>query len=700
MDALPPLLSRTFLLFFAGALLVACGDGGSGDTQPPAPDDAVWIASPTSSDTYSTDQDTVSLSGGAFVPAGAECTGITGSMPAGYSVTWTNSTTGASGDAGYYLGCLLQVNVIWETLPIALTLGTNTITVTARDAAGNTASDSLVVMRVADVAPPEVVSTSPVDGAIGVPVNARAVVTFNEPMDPASITTSGDITLRDRVGTYVPVTVNYASGSQSATIFPQALLAYNTLYYLTVTQGVRDAAGNTLAPVTFSFTTSGNPDTTAPTVQSVTPAADSYCAAPAGVLSATFSEDLDPATVAADSFTLRNAANETVPGSVAYTDRIATFTPTAALPLETSFTARLTTGIGDLAGNALAAPHEWTFTTVTAQQGSWSPTNIAGAPFARTDHVAVWTGSEMIVAGGLAWDSTWNRFDYTSQYGRYDPASGIWQNASDAPTGIDQKAVWTGIEMLVWGGYQAGNALSGGASFNPAASVWVALPVANAPSGRFDHTALWTGNEMIVWGGRNGTTTFGDGARYNPAARTWQAVSAAGAPSPRHGHTAVWTGSEMIIWGGTSATGAALNDGARYNPTSDTWTPVTATAAPMARFGHHAVWTGSEMVVWGGTSTTGGRYNPATDSWRTTDVVCAPTARESVPALWSGNRMLLWGPADGYEYDAASDAWKPLSTAGAPPARTGHTAVWTGTRMIVWGGYDGGALASGSMFTP
>ena len=62
------------------------------------------------------------------------------------------------------------------------------------------------------------------------------------------------------------------------------------------------------------------------------------------------------------------------------------------------------------------------------------------------------------------------------------------------------------------------------------------------------HTAVWTGNEMIVWGGFNGSY-LKDGARYNPAANRWTAV-APNVLSTRFSHAAVWTGNEMIIWGG------------------------------------------------------------------------------------------------------------------------------------------------------
>ena len=61
---------------------------------------------------------------------------------------------------------------------------------------------------------------------------------------------------------------------------------------------------------------------------------------------------------------------------------------------------------------------------------------------------------------------------------------------------------------------------------------------------------MWTGSEMIVWGGYNGSGYLNDGGRYNPAANSWTAVTTTGAPAARAYHTAVWTGSEMIVWGG------------------------------------------------------------------------------------------------------------------------------------------------------
>jgi hypothetical protein len=82
-------------------------------------------------------------------------------------------------------------------------------------------------------------------------------------------------------------------------------------------------------------------------------------------------------------------------------------------------------------------------------------------------------------------------------------------------------------------------------------NTWTATSLTNVPAAREYYTAVWTGTEMIVWGGYNGSN-LNTGGRYNPSTDSWTATSTANAPSLRYGHTAVWTGSEMIVWGGSS----------------------------------------------------------------------------------------------------------------------------------------------------
>ena len=56
---------------------------------------------------------------------------------------------------------------------------------------------------------------------------------------------------------------------------------------------------------------------------------------------------------------------------------------------------------------------------------------------------------------------------------------------------------------------------------------WTATTTVNAPDARDVHTAVWTGSEMIVWGGvqQRRPLTSEHGGRYNPATDSWMATS-------------------------------------------------------------------------------------------------------------------------------------------------------------------------------
>ena len=317
---------------------------------------------------------------------------------------------------------------------------------------------------------------------------------------------------------------------------------------------------------------------------------------------------------------------------------------------------------------------------------TWTATTTSNALSGRYYHTAVWTGSEMIIWGGS--DGNAGR--------RYNPSTDSWTATTtiNAPTGrYEHTAVWTGSEMIVWGGrgLVVGN---DGGRYNPATNSWTATSTTNAPSERFSHTAVWTGSEMIVWGGELPSgPAFNTGGKYNPRTDRWTATSTTGAPAARRSHTAIWSGSEMIVWGGYN--GRYLNTGGRYNPSTDTWTATTTSHAPSGRSNHTAVWTGSEMIVWGRAGNTGGRYNPSTDSWRATSTINAPSDRVYYTAVWTGSEMIVWGGGygpsalnTGGRYNPTTDIWTATSTTNAPAARGLHTAVWTGSEMIVWGGAD------------
>jgi hypothetical protein len=243
---------------------------------------------------------------------------------------------------------------------------------------------------------------------------------------------------------------------------------------------------------------------------------------------------------------------------------------------------------------------------------------------------------------------------------------------------------------------------------------WSRLP--DAPiAPRNEYAAVWTGKQMIVWGGYSWDGSFpvtthwyGDGAAYDPATRTWRTI-AASPLAPRGGSVAVWTGKEMLVFGGVGpdskpTTGVAYSDGAAYNPSANTWRKLAPTPRSLGHLtdgGSYAVWTGKVMLVWGffgnesGTPRGGGSlaaatYNPATNRWKTGAI--APTEFGGGHAFWTGKEMLVWGSSSsghlgGLSYDPTTRRWAslPASPLGRV-SRIDMLGVWTGTYMVVGGG--------------
>jgi N-acetylneuraminic acid mutarotase len=328
---------------------------------------------------------------------------------------------------------------------------------------------------------------------------------------------------------------------------------------------------------------------------------------------------------------------------------------------------------------------------------SWSGGVLDDPPGARTGNTAVWTGTEMIVWGG-----TGEVLALRGDGLRYDPALDTWRPISSAGAPSARRAhtaVWTGSRMVVWGGETTVSSrdwTNTGGRYDPVADVWSPTSTAGAPEGRTSHIMVWTGSRVVVWGGDTVTNNeVQTGGRYDPVADTWQGTSTLLAPAGRSVPTSVWTGSRVVVWGGFVSGVGGLDTGGRYDPVADTWSPVTTTGAPAGRWLHTAVWSGSRMIVWGGTSpsggatNTGGRYDPAADAWAPTSTVDAPTARGGHAAVWTGARMVVWGGGGttiGGRYDPATDSWAPMTTSAAPSARNYPSMVWTGSRVIVWGG--------------
>jgi hypothetical protein len=206
---------------------------------------------------------------------------------------------------------------------------------------------------------PTVSLSVPASNAIGVSVNAPIVITFSQPMNAATIT---PLTFTLHQGTdAIPGAVSYAGNS--ATFTPAASLAPNTAFSATITTNARDKDGRgLLSNYVLTFTTGNSPDTTVPTVSSTSPLNVSTDVSRNIVVTIQFSEAMESSTINASTFTLVKGTTP-VSGVVAYSGTTATFTSSTALAASSAYTATLTTGAKDLAGNAIASNIVWSFTT-------------------------------------------------------------------------------------------------------------------------------------------------------------------------------------------------------------------------------------------------------------------------------------------------------------------------------------------------
>jgi len=198
--------------------------------------------------------------------------------------------------------------------------------------------------------------------------------------------------------------------------------------------------------------------------------------------------------------------------------------------------------------------------------GSWTKIATLNAPTARENQSAIWTGSKMIIWGGLSIPSD---FVYFNTGGIYDPVSDSWTatSTSNAPSPrYYHSAIWTGSKMLIWGGMNLdqNDYYATGGLYDPVTDSWQATSMVNVPFGRGPHSTVWTGNKMIVWGGFNGYF-MNSGGLYDPAGDYWVQTTMDNVPLLRSTHTAVWTGNKMIIWGGAGPNSNILNSGGVYS---------------------------------------------------------------------------------------------------------------------------------------
>jgi hypothetical protein len=394
---------QIYLLFiFILSSFVISGCGGGGDTTGhwlPTDTTAPWVTSVVPLNgavgvaintritaTFSEDMDPATINGTTFRVVN---TTLGGTAVAG-NVTYNAASRTAT-----------FTPTIPATLPVS-TLFTATITTGAKDIRGHALVSNYVWSFTTGLAPdkirPRVVSTIPANGAVVAPINAVVTAIFTKNMAPATIT-AASFTLVDTTtgGTAVAGVVTYDVASRTATFTPGANLTAGDVYTATITTAATDLSGNALAgnqaplPAASNYIwtfTASAADLIAPTVTLTAPADLAAAVVLNSTVNATFSKDMNPLTISTATFTLQVTGpplGAPLGGTVSYVPltRIATFTPTLPLLANTNYTATVTNGAKDLAGNALVVPavglppNPWTFTTGTGIAPGAVPLGLA-----------------------------------------------------------------------------------------------------------------------------------------------------------------------------------------------------------------------------------------------------------------------------------------------------------------------------------
>ena len=251
---------------------------------------------------------------------------------------------------------------------------------------------------------PVVSSVIPANGTLGVPFNQVISVTFNEPINEATINPATFL-VTEANGTVVAGTITY-SGT-TATFKPTNFLKPNTTYTGRITTGVKDKMGNALqTDYVWTFATGM---IIVPTVTATDPANNATNVALNKTISATFSVPMDPLTLTNSTFTVKQGTN-TVAGSITTSGLTVSFVPTNALATNTVYTVTITTGAKSLQGTPLASNYVWSFTTVPA------PTVTSTDPI--NNQTAVNLNKTLIANFSLAMDpSTLNTTTFTLKQG-------------------------------------------------------------------------------------------------------------------------------------------------------------------------------------------------------------------------------------------------------------------------------------------
>jgi hypothetical protein len=288
-------------------------------------------------------------------------------------------------------------------------------------------------------------------------------------------------------------------------------------------------------------------------------------------------------------------------------------------------------------------------------------TELPAPPEMRQGATLAWAGDELLYWGGVhAGDK---EYAPTLDGYAFDPVDGVWHPIPTAPLrGSNTRAIWTGTEAIFWGVDEDGR--TGGLAFDPSTEHWRIVPPSPHQSSwrgvLWGGVLVWTGNELIYWGGGEpGDPENVRGAAYDPVSDAWRPI--ADAPIGLNLASGVWTGREVIVFGSLlngrniASTPNAL--GAAYDPATDTWREIAPSdLSPQAS---SAVWVGDRMVAWD-YGFGAAEYLPDRDEWRRLPNVPGESAECYVDSAVVEGTVFAWDCGYAATLPPGGTQWEPV----------------------------------------
>lgn len=343
-----------------------------------------------------------------------------------------------------------------------------------------------------------------------------------------------------------------------------------------------------------------------------------------------------------------------------------------------------------------------TTTSAIEATGPWSVV-VDHPVVGRVFPVVVWTGTEVVVWGGeQPSEGAWH-----ADGAAFDLATGTWRELADSPLAprSEHVAVWTGQEVIVCCGRIEGAGTSAGA-YNPETDQW--REISAPPIGPAFAEAVWTGEEMLVFGGVGigGAPNLTAAAAYNPATDSWRRLADLPYGLERTAD-AVYGDGVVFAWPSGFGRPPPAPAGLSYHIESDTWTPLPPLPPEMTPDTPSLVWTGEELIAWGLTpgfdeaQGLGVAFRPDTREWKMLpSAPLEPTDRwegtaASQTTAWTGAEVVVWTGyigTDGNDpntrvvaYDPSEDSWREVEPAPIPARGLRHEPmIWTGSQLITY----------------